>query len=158
MLSDAEIAKVMLTFDEGDQRRIYDCGTGNPVFAEHGHLTGGIGHNFDARPLSDAVVELLFEEDLAIALHTCKKLFPDFDKLSQPRRLALINMAFNLGERKLSGFRHMVREVNDRRFPQASEAAKDSFWFIQVKARGPRVVKMFTDDEIPPEYLPREAS
>jgi Phage lysozyme. len=152
VIDDFEIAKSMLIRDEGDQRHVYECGTGLRVYAEQGYLTIGIGHNLDARPLSDAVRDLLFSEDWAIALSACQSLYPHYSRFSQARRLALLNMAFNLGERRLGKFTKMNEAINSERWEDAAKEAADSLWFYQVKGRAVRICQMLKEDVIPGEY------
>lgn len=144
---------MMLIVDEDDRRYPYDCGTGQRLYGDIGQITIGIGHNLNGRPLSDAVTALLFSEDWAIALDTCHGLFPAYKTFTQARRLALLNMAFNLGERVLGHFRLMIAAVNNHDWKEAARAAENSLWFGQVKSRGERVVSMLRDDIIPPEYF-----
>jgi lysozyme len=153
MIEDFDPAKMMLLRDEGDSRYPYDCGTGNRVYADSGSVTIGIGHNLDTRPISDAVRDLLFAEDWAIARETCVSLYPAYMKLSQPRRLALLNMAFNLGERRLSKFKLMNQAINDGLWHDAATEARNSLWFHQVKGRAERIAWMIEHDAIHAEYL-----
>lgn len=153
MIDDYDLIKKMLLHEEGDKRYPYDCGSGQRIWANFGHPTIGIGHNLDARPLSDAVVALLLSEDWAITLEYCRELFPHYSNFSQARRLALFNMAFNLGPKKLAEFRDMVEAVNNGRWQEAAEEAKSSFWYHQVRRRAEKVCMMLKDDKIPEEYL-----
>lgn len=152
MITDFEIAKKMLIFEEADKRFIYDDATGQRVFAEEGNLTCGIGHNLDSKPLSDAVVDLLFNEDWCMALETCHDLFPTYNLLSQARRLALMNMAFNMGSHSLSSFKKMAEAVTDLNFERAAQEILDSLWALQVPNRAARVAKMLKENSIPAEY------
>lgn len=152
MITDFEITKKMLAFEEGDKRFLYDDATSQRAFASDGNLTGGIGHNFDSAPLSDAVVDLLFHEDWSIALEACHDLFPNYNTLSQARRLALINMAFNMGEHHLATFKRMAQAIMDLDFEKAAQEALDSLWGIQCKSRAMRVSKMLRENIILSEY------
>lgn len=153
MIEDFEIAKHMLTFEEADERYLYDDATAERIFAPDGHVSGGIGHNFDARPLSDAVVDLLFSEDWAIAVEGCKNVFSFYAQFSQPRRLAILNMMFNLGVTRFKSFKQTIAAFEIFDFEAAAEAAKNSLWYVKAKGRGERVYRMIKDDIIPPEYF-----
>lgn len=153
MIEDFELAKLMLIRDEGDPRYAYDDQTGMRVYAEKGKLTIGIGYNLDDNPLSDAVVDLLFSEMWARSLAICNDLYPNYSRFSQPRRLALLNMAYNLGEKRLKKFARMNTAINCDKWEEAAKEAADSLWFFQVKGRAKRICTMLKDDTIPGEYL-----
>lgn len=153
MIMDFELAKSMLTFEEGDKRFIYDDVTGQRVYAGEGILTGGIGHNFESRPMSDAVVNIIFNEDWSIALETCQTIFRNYMTLSQARQLALLNMAFNLGEYHLVTFKKMTEAILALDFDKASDEILNSLWATQLKSRATRVAHMLKTDQIPIEYL-----
>lgn len=149
-------AKSMLAVDEGDIPHLYDdAEPGAPRFVNSvGDLTGGIGHNFSQKPLTPAVRALLFLEDYTDALEDCRALMPRFDTYSDPRRLALLNMAFALGRSRLSGFRRMLEAVNadPPDWRAAAHEAKNSLFYLQVKARAERIRHMLETDEVPNEY------
>ena len=96
MSYDREKLRAELKRDEGDKRKPYRCTAG--------HLTAGIGHNLDAHELSDAVVEMWFAEDVAEAERALDGWLRDWRQLDPDRQRVLLNMAFNLGADRLSGF------------------------------------------------------
>lgn len=149
--TDFELALKMLTRDEGERRTLYDDATGEPPQVV-GRITSGIGHNFSDSKLSDTMVMLLFSEDYDKALVSCRRLFPGFDTFSQARRLALLNMAFNLGQTRLSLFVKLIDAVARNDWKLAAYETKRSIWAIQVKGRAHRVAGMLEDDMIPVEY------
>jgi GH24 family phage-related lysozyme (muramidase) len=108
-------AKRMLLQDEGLRRVCYDCGTGKPLFAPVGHTTLGIGHNLDAHPLSNEVIDLLLKEDIERAEREAAAVIDAeiYETLSENRKLGLINLAFNLGEAGLRDFDRMNRRPYD---------------------------------------------
>lgn len=150
--SDMDIARCMLAFDEGTFEYPYDDSTGERVFLDQGKLTIGIGHNLEAQPLPKHIIEELFRGDYTNAKIVCMELYPKFESFSQARRLALINMAFNLGMGRLKGFVKMNNLVNAGEWLGAAKEARQSAWFLQVKQRGYRVTTMMQTNQIPKEY------
>lgn len=62
-----------------------------------------------------------------------------FHKLDNARQDVLINMAYNLGINKLSGFKDLKKALLKDDFNQASAEMKDSNWHKQVKGRAVRL-------------------
>lgn len=153
MTTDFELAKHMLTIDEGNRPDLYDDATGKPAFCEKGNITGGIGHNFNANPLSLEVIHILFIEDYRRAITDCLTIYRNFERLSQPRRLALINMSFQLGGGRLKGFKKMNEAINNEEWAIAAIEAAHSYWYAQVKNRATRVIYMLEHDVIHEDYL-----
>jgi len=144
-----------LIADEGYSRTPYDDKTGKaPVLARAttrglslsgGKVSIGIGRNLSDRPLSDAVIELLFAEDVAIAEGIVRRLFP-FDRFSRNRKCALLNMAFNLGESRLMGFRKLIAAVRAGDWNKAADEALDSKWAKQVQTtRSQRIARQLRE-------------
>lgn len=150
--ADLEIIGKMLRRDEDVRRRPYDDATGELVYAPQGNITIGIGHNLNHSDLPDEVIDLLFKLDVEEAHRLCLDLFPKFDTFDPARKYALINMAFNLGPR-LKGFKVMMQSIDEGDWIGAARAAMNSWWFIQVKSRGQRVVMMLQTNKVPKEYL-----
>jgi lysozyme len=142
-------AKRMFVYDEGVSAKLYDDLSGHIVHGNQGKITGGIGHNFEDNPLSEAVIDLLFTEDLGKAVHEAKKIFEAF---SENRQFALINMLFNLGATRFRNFNKMIDAIHKQDWRKAGVEAKNSLWYVQVKTRGERVVSMIENDEWPEEY------
>lgn len=132
-----ETLKQQLTLDEADRRKPYDDSTGLEVktLPTGGNLTIGVGRNLFAKPLSDAVVNLMLKEDINEALDSCLKIFPGFEIYSQRRQHALINMVFNMGETRFRSFKKMIHAIHNQMWEAAGEEAKDSEWYTQVKPK-----------------------
>ena len=109
-----ELLKQELIIDEGELPYPYDDKTGKRINAlpTGGKITIGIGRNLFAKPLSQAVIDLMLREDINEALNICLSLFPEFEDFSQKRKHALINMAFNLGFEGLRNFKKMKAAIN----------------------------------------------
>ena len=129
-----EIASNQLPIDEGIRYKPYKDTIGK--------LTIGVGRNLDDRGLRPAEVELMLKNDIDEAENIAKKLVPAYDKLSESRKAVLINMAFNLGETRLAGFKNTLKFINSGDYVQAAKNMRDSLWYKQVGARAERLAKV----------------
>lgn len=120
-----------LSIDEGNKS--------SPYTDTVGKLTIGVGRNLTDRGLSADEVNYLLSNDIHIATQDAKKLVPGFDKLDDVRQEVLVNMAFNLGIARLSGFKKFLAAVNAGDFTRASVEMLDSVWAKQVGARAIRL-------------------
>jgi lysozyme len=140
-----EIAGKIIAEDEGRVDRIY--------LDTVGKWTGGIGHNFSDNKLSDAVIALLFKEDLADAEREVRHVYGDVIEDIDPVRLAvLLDLSFNLSEQRLEGFHNFVAAVKAEYWEKAAQELKykDSAkiemgftsWWTQVGRRGPKLQRL----------------
>jgi len=141
----------MLSYDEGVEKTIYDDLTGLRPACK-GYLTAGIGHNLDAHPLDDYVINYWLGQDVEEAIATLDKLIPNWEVAGDNQQLGLINLAFNLGYTKLSKFTESLRLLNQKRYIEAAHALSESLWASQVKSRANRVLLMIGKNEWPAEY------
>lgn len=153
--SERELAYNMLTVDEGNTAHAIDDANGKPVKAPKGKLTIGIGHNLEAKPLSAAVRRMIFEEDLDDAVREAVNVVGEnfFNSLTTNRRLALVNLAFNLGETGLAKFKNMIGALKVHDYLMAGAHLRDSLWADQVdpnrrpnQGRDDRVIRLITED------------
>ena len=128
-----DIAKAQLKVDEGLRLKPY-LDTANK-------WTVGYGRNLSDKGLTLEEAELLLENDIAEAEATAKVLFPSFDSLSENRRAVLCNMAFNLGQTRLAGFRRLREAVEAGEWGRAAAEMIDSRWAEQVKERATRLAE-----------------
>lgn len=143
-----DILRACLEYDEGREPWLYDDATAKRVVAPLGKITGGVGHNFEANPLSSAVIDLLLDEDLAVAIAAARSLYPHFGSLSYQRQHALTMMAFQIGKWGLSKFFETNRAINSFRWARAAECARDSLWAReQSPNRAARVIRLFEREE-----------
>lgn len=146
-------AKLMLTRDEELRRLAYDDKTSLTIkrLPSGGKVTVGIGRNLSDVPLSDAVITLMFAEDLDEAEKTCLKLFGEtlWRSWSDNRRLGWLNMAFNLGFNGLSGFVNTLPLARAGKWASVETHLKDSLWYRQVGSRAERVIAMIVREQWP---------
>ena len=132
-----------LAYDEGVVYEIYLDHLGLPTF--------GIGHLVreedpeHGEPVGTAVSEdrcnEVFEQDIAITIRDCEKLYDDFHELPEEAKLIIANMAFNLGYPRLSKFKGMKAGVDARDWNRAADEMVDSRWYQQVTNRADRLVE-----------------
>ena len=68
-------------------------------------------------------------------------IFGDVKHFSENRQKALLNMMFNLGYNKFTGFKKMIAAIKLNDWEEAAEQAKDSRWYRQVgKSRSERII------------------
>jgi len=106
-----------------------------PYVDTTGNITVGWGRNLDANPLSPEEAELLFENDLLRAVDGAEKFVSNFGELDEVRQSTLIEMCFNLGLKKLTGFKKFKAAVEAKDFPEAYTQMLDSLWAKQVGYR-----------------------
>lgn len=134
-----DILRVNLLRDEGKLL--------SPYPDTRGKVTIGIGHNLTDNGLSDAAVEFIYEEDVAIAESAARQIVPTLDSLSDVRKAVLVEMAFNLGLPKLAGFHNMLDCIGEGDWDLAADAMLDSLWAKEVGARATRLATMMRSDE-----------
>jgi lysozyme len=126
-----------------------------PYVDSVGKVTGGIGHNFNAHPISDAIIELWFQEDLADAIEGLDKHLPWWRNLNEVRQRVLIDMAFNMGmgipdKTGLLSFTNTLACIEAEDWEGAAYGMLVSKWYRQVKGRGERLRLMMLTGEDPP--------
>lgn len=125
--------KKQLEIDEGKRAKMYQDTVGK--------WTAGVGRNLSDRAFSDDEIQLMLSNDIDLAVKDARQLVPGFDNLDEVRQEILVNMAFNMGYAKLSGFKRFLAAVNGSEFAEASIEMLDSKWAQQVGDRAQRLSK-----------------
>ena len=113
-----------------------------------GFWTIGYGRLIDARRgggVSLAEAEFLLANDLTQAESVARYIYPAFDCFALAHRQALVSMAFNLGARRLAGFRKMRAAILAGDWTRAAHEALDSKWARQVPHRAAEIAAMLTE-------------
>ena len=131
-----EICQQQLPIDEGKRSLPYKDTVGI--------LTIGVGRNLE-KGLSDDEIALLLKNDIAEADKAARAVFPAFDSLSEPRKAVLVNMAFNLGQARLAGFRNTLAAIAAGNYDKAADGMLASKWAVQVGQRAQRLAKVMRD-------------
>lgn len=110
--------------------------------------TIGVGRNLDDVGISHDEAMLMLDNDIAKATAHAQKL-PYFAGLSEPRKAAIIDLIFNLGSAGLAKFQRFHKAMETGNYEWAGRELSYSLWYRQVSSRGPRIVKMITEDKWP---------
>lgn len=109
---------------------------------EKGNLTIGVGRNLDALGLSENEVQGLLSNDVKRVTALLDRTFPWFQKISPPRRVVILSMAFNMGVEGLKQFQGMIKSIESGDFTSASNHMLNSKWSVQVKGRAKRLAQI----------------
>ena len=106
----------LIRLHEGQKLQAYDDATDHfltPGYQLKGHPTIGIGRALDTHGISAAEAENLFQADLQLAqAEAAGSLgFDNWNALDEVRQAALTDMAFDLGEGGLDGFKNMLAAI-----------------------------------------------
>lgn len=117
-----------------------------------GYLTIGIGRLIDKRRNGAITVEearFLLRNDIEDVFDALDQHIPWWRRQSYVRRIALANMAFNLGIHGLLSFRNMLSALRQGEHDAAAAEALDSKWSRQVGRRADEIATMIREDELP---------
>jgi lysozyme len=117
-----------------------------PYLDTEGVWTIGYGHNLN-EPITDADARHILLSDIQKAIDGCVHAFPWFLELSQPRQDAMIDLAYNMGIARLSGFKKFLAAMALGNYDEASYHLLDSRWAAQVKGRSVEVANMIRGSE-----------
>ena len=90
--------------------------------------------------LSEGQIRDLYNYSMVNAYQDAKLFDPKLDSRPHNVRVAILDLAFNLGRSKLNTFKKMRKALENDDYNTAAAEMKDSKWFDQVKTRGPRMV------------------
>ena len=128
-----------LVRDEGERLQAYRCPAGK--------LTIGVGHNLDAKGISQAASRFILREDVADVLRELDAALPWWRSLDGTRQRVLVNMGFNLGVPGLLAFKRTLDLVRGGDYLAAAQAMLASKWARQVGARASRLALMMRDGD-----------
>ena len=130
-----------------DERVRYD------IYLDHlGYPTFGVGHLIKesdeefGREVGTAVSEErvrdCFDADLETAIGECHNLYGEgtFRKLPDEVQQVLVNMMFNMGRPRLSGFKKFNAAIEAGNWIEAAKEGRDSRWYRQVTNRAERLM------------------
>jgi len=140
--------EAMLVLHEGRRARVYRDSLGKLTVGVGCYLDrGGVPALFAALgidfvdvhsgrvALTDAQIDAVFEHDADAAIHQARLCVPELDELPEPAQLALVDMAFQLGQGGLAGFRQTIAAIRQRRWDDAAGHMLDSLWAEQTPQR-----------------------
>jgi lysozyme len=134
---------------EGFRQEVYQDTSGTSV--GFGHL---LRQNEAAQyPLGTPVplsqINTWFEQDTTTAVKIAQTLCSSWNDLTDIRKRALADLAYNLGQTRLSKFTNFLQAMNKNDFSTAAKELKDSKWYSQVGKRGPNIVTMIAQSVDP---------
>jgi lysozyme len=113
---------------------------------QNGWLTIGVGHNLDARGISQDAAMLILQDDIRDTKTGLMAKWPWMRDLSPARLGAFINLAFNLGVQGLQGFKVMLKAAEAGEWDAAASALLDSKYATQVGERADRLAQQLRTD------------
>jgi lysozyme len=133
-LKDVQALYVLLEKHEGNKS--------HPYTDTVGKVTIGIGRNLTDKGLSPAEVRFLFINDLNSAWEDCVAHIPGFDKMSDPRKYAFVDIMFNMGWSTFSTFHNTLAAVAAEDWNSVADHLADSKWDKQVGKRADELQQM----------------
>ncbi len=140
-LTREEVATILADLKRDESLRL------KPYKDTVGKLTIGYGRNLDDRGISGHEAVVLLENDFLDALTETTVQFPWSRDLPVPQRRALVNMCFNLGLTRLSGFVKMLAALRTGDGKLAATEALDSKWAGQVGDRAERIATLYREED-----------
>lgn len=134
-------ATLLLTKHEGMSLKPYHDSTG--------HLSIGIGRSLDTRGITEAEARHLLANDIVYFSRELHRALPWYNQLDDTRKLALLDMAFNLGIVGLLQFKKMLKAMQQKRWTLAATEALDSKWRLQVGQRAATIANMIQTGQMP---------
>ena len=107
-----------------------------------GIATIGIGRNLVDRGITEDEARFLCNNDIDIVERELVAEFPIVAELDSIRQRVLIDMAFNVGIPRLTGFRKMWAAIHCGDYSEAAVEMMDSKWARQVGRRAERLSSM----------------
>lgn len=140
---------------EGYKTRVYKDTMGIPTIGVGFNLTrpdarkliSSVGANFNnillgKEELTDKQIRDLYDVCIRIAIKDAQNFMPEL--INQPKniKLALVDMAFNLGYNRLSKFKNTKNLIIAGRYNDAANELMNSKWAGQVKRRANNIAKL----------------
>lgn len=137
------LCRCMLETEEGKESKPYRCPSGK--------LTIGIGRNLEDVGISDDTIFQMLAEDVLKCLSQARHIFGEktFAEFSDMRRLALINMIFNLGFASFLKFKDFIALMKLQDFDLAAKSLDATKYASQVPNRVKRIKRMIEFNEWP---------
>lgn len=120
-----------------------------PYRCTAGKLTIGYGHNLDDNGISERQADDLLLNDLVDVEEELLCNLKRFEELDEIRQAVLLDMSFNLGWPRLSGFKKTLAYMEAGDYKNAAHEMLDSQWARQVGERANRLSRMMETGEWP---------
>ena len=107
------------------------------------HHTIAVGHNLDAKPITQDVCDLIFKHDYDDAVGDAQKwLGSAWDTLDDVRRGVVTDMSFNMGLEALEEFVNTRAAIIAGDWEKAAIEMADSAWAREVSTRAEALMKV----------------
>lgn len=123
--------------EEGCELFLYDCPAG--------YKTLGIGRNVESRGITKAEALTMLETDINVVISELDDAFPWWNDLSENRKIALADLAFNLGMPKLKAFVKCLKHLQNGDYENSAIELLDSNYAKQVTNRAKRNAKLIRE-------------
>lgn len=123
-----------------------------PYYCTARKLTIGYGRNLEDVGISQREAEMLLKNDIDVARTGLLRAYPWVKDLSPVRQDVLVNMAFNLGLQRLSGFKKTLRHIEAGRYADAAEEMLNSQWARQVGNRAQELAEQMREGRYRPGW------
>jgi lysozyme len=161
MLSDqgVQIASEWLLNDEEYRQFPYDDATGKaPTIITEGLLTIGIGFNLSQVGLSLTESFLILRHRITLLDSALAAKLELYKTLSEPRQIALINMAYNVGIEGLLAFHDTLQALDVGEYLIASKAVMESKAAIDDHYRYERISQTLLTGKVPDAFATNSSS
>jgi GH24 family phage-related lysozyme (muramidase) len=129
-------------------------------YQDRSGISAGIGHLLRSdeiplypisTPVSREQVEIWFQQDAPTSIGIAQRLLgvDIWANLSDVRKRAVADLAYNLGEGGLSGFTKFLAAMRAEKYDIAGAELRNSKWFTQVGRRGPNIITMIVNNADP---------
>lgn len=138
--------------DEGNIAYAYDDADGKAVSPNKplkGYITVGVGINIDKRGggLLPEEIDFLLKNRIRLAREELIRAQPWIERLDPVRQAVLINMTFNMGLARLSGFVNTLKAAARSDWEATAAHMLDSLWAVQVGPRATRLAEQMRTGE-----------
>jgi lysozyme len=133
------LARRMIKVGEGLRLKPYHCTADK--------LTIGWGRNLSDNGISEDEANAFLDRDID---SVCVRLEQEdfWPSICAARQAVLIDMCFNLGWPRLSGFRKMLGHVRVGDYEAAAREMLDSKWAVQVGGRATKLAKIMRTGDV----------
>lgn len=128
------LTKDLITKHEGRKNRLYQDSLGN--------WTIGIGYNLSSEVISDAVIDLLYEEYMAGLMSQMTRTYRWFAELPDDKKAAITDMRFNLGPARFSEFQTFISLIAASKFKEAAQDLRGTLVYKQLPVRYEELAKI----------------
>ena len=92
--------------------------------------------------LTNSQIDTLLQQDIETARSDARALVSNLDSLPSAAQFIVVDMVFNLGRTRFSGFRNARAALEERNFSRAADEMRNSTWYSQVGRRSEHHVRI----------------